>query len=168
MKHHLLTTIAALVLVECGESQQSAPAPEAKPVEPVAEAAQPKTPTAKEPDILIFVAAGVDVNAKVFVGATALHNEFRVKVGETTAANKDVAAKQNVAESIIQQIRHDNADLLPDWKQRTIKSPSATVVKLAKQLEENYQRISPQNLALPMGILSSKITELEGRNAPGP
>ena len=75
-----------------------------------------------------------------------------------------IAAKENVAKSTIQQIRHDNADLLPDWKQRTIKSLSATVVKLAKHLEENYQRIPPQNLALSMGILSSKVTELEGRD----
>ena len=38
MKHLLLTTIAAVVLVGCGESQQSAPPPETKPVEPAAEA----------------------------------------------------------------------------------------------------------------------------------
>ena len=36
MKHLLLTTIAAVLLVGCGKSQQSSP-PEAKPVEPVAE-----------------------------------------------------------------------------------------------------------------------------------
>ncbi len=53
MKHLLLTTIAAVVLVGCGESQQSAPAPEAKPVEPVAEAAPPEPTTAKAPDISI-------------------------------------------------------------------------------------------------------------------
>ena len=61
----------------CGESQQSAPAPEtkpvepvaevparpsappveAKPVEPVAEAASPEPPTAKAPDISIHFAA---------------------------------------------------------------------------------------------------------------
>jgi len=77
MKHLLLTTIAAVVLVGCGESQQSAPAPEAKPVEPVAEAAKPKPPTGKAPDIDIHFAAmignleavkqhitaGADVNA---------------------------------------------------------------------------------------------------------
>jgi len=34
----LLITIAALVLVGCGESQQSAPAPEVKTVKPAAEA----------------------------------------------------------------------------------------------------------------------------------
>jgi len=77
MKHLLLTTIAAVVLVGCGESQQSAPAPESKPVEPVAEvpsqpspppveakpdepvaeASQPEPQTAKAPDISIHDAA---------------------------------------------------------------------------------------------------------------
>jgi hypothetical protein len=57
MKHLLLTTIAAVVLVGCGESQQSVPAPEAKPVEPVAEAAKPETPSAEAPDISIHDAA---------------------------------------------------------------------------------------------------------------
>jgi len=37
MKHLLLITIAALVLVGCGEKQQSAPAPEAKPVAALSE-----------------------------------------------------------------------------------------------------------------------------------
>ncbi len=45
MKHLLITTIAAVVLVGCGESQQSAPSPESKPVEPVAEVpVQPSPP----------------------------------------------------------------------------------------------------------------------------
>ena len=57
MKHLLLTTIAAVVLLGCGESQQSAPAPEVKLVEPVAEVAQPKPPTVKTPDISIHAAA---------------------------------------------------------------------------------------------------------------
>ena len=47
MKHLLLTTIAALVLVGCGESQQSSPVPEAKPVEPVAKA-KPVNPKANK------------------------------------------------------------------------------------------------------------------------
>ena len=65
MKHLLLTTIAAVLLVGCGESQQSPPPVkaksteslaevlpqqsnpvEAKPVEPAAEAAQPEPPIA--------------------------------------------------------------------------------------------------------------------------
>jgi len=45
MKHLLLTTIAAVLLVGCGESQQSAPQAEANPAEPVAEVpAQPSSP----------------------------------------------------------------------------------------------------------------------------
>ena len=87
MKHLLLTTIAAVLVVGCGESQQSAPAPEVKPAEPVAEAAQPKPPTAKAPDISIHdaagegnieavkqhLAAGADVNAKDDWGKTPLY-----------------------------------------------------------------------------------------------
>ena len=75
----LLITIAALVLVGCGESQQSATAPEVKPV---AEAATPEPTTAKAPDISIYdavtevnieavkqhLAAGTDVNAKLAHG----------------------------------------------------------------------------------------------------
>jgi len=100
MKHLLLTTIAAVVLVGCGESQQSAPQaepvaevpaqpssppPEAKPVEPVAEDAQPEPSTAKAPAISIHdaaaagdidavkqhIAAGADVNENVL--STPLH-----------------------------------------------------------------------------------------------
>ena len=71
MKHLLLTTIAAVVLVGCGESQP------------------PETLTAKAPDIDIHgaaakgnieavkqhIAAGTDVNAKAGgVGETPLHN----------------------------------------------------------------------------------------------
>ena len=58
MKSIHVSIVAAVVLVGCGESQQSAPAPEAKPVEPVAEASQAEPPTAKAPDISIHEAAG--------------------------------------------------------------------------------------------------------------
>ena len=68
MTHLLLTTIAAVVLVGCGESQQSVPPAEAKP----------EPPTAKAPDISIHqaaydgnieavkqhIAAGADVSVK--------------------------------------------------------------------------------------------------------
>jgi hypothetical protein len=87
MKSQLLTTIAAVLVVGCGESQQSAPAPEAKPVEPVAEAATPETTTAKPPDISIYdavregnieavkrhLASSAGVNAKNAEGWTPLH-----------------------------------------------------------------------------------------------
>ena len=87
MKHLLLTTIAVVVLVGCGESKQSAPAPKTEPVEPVAEAAKTEPPTAKAPYISIHkaagegnidavkqhLAAGADVNAKRY-GTTPLHS----------------------------------------------------------------------------------------------
>ncbi len=87
MKYPLLTTIAAVLVVGCGEAQQSAPPAEAKPVEPVAEAAKPEPPTAKAPNISIHdaaakgnieavkyhLAAGVDVNANGYRGFTPLH-----------------------------------------------------------------------------------------------
>ena len=81
MKHIIITTIAAVVLVGCGESQQSAPTPEAKP----------EPPTAEAPDISIHqaaakgnieavkqhLAAGADVNAKAGIGWTPLHHAAR-------------------------------------------------------------------------------------------
>ena len=94
MKHLLLTTIAALLVVGCGESQQSAP--QSEPVEPIAEAAKPKPPTAKAPDISIHdaaekgnieavkqhLAAGADVNAKDGDGFTPLDVAIQFKKAE--------------------------------------------------------------------------------------
>ncbi len=112
MKHLLLTTIAAVVLVGCGESRQSAPALETPPAEPVAEAAKPEPPTAKAPDISIHeaalvgaieavkqhLAAGTDVNAKDDIGLTPLHMAARShkEIVELLIANgADVNVKDN-------------------------------------------------------------------------
>jgi cytohesin len=101
MKHLLITTIAAVLLVGCGEAQQSAPPAEAKPVEPVA----------KAPDISIHkaaydgnieavkqhLAAGADVNAKDKKRWTPLHRAVQKghkKIVELLIANgSDVNAK---------------------------------------------------------------------------
>jgi ankyrin len=78
---YLITTIAALVLVGCGESQQSTPQ-----AEPVAEASTPEPPTVKAPDISIedaaregnieavkqHLASGADVNGEGEHGMTSM------------------------------------------------------------------------------------------------
>ena len=119
--HLLIAAIAAMLLYVAaswwagsGESQQSAPAPEAKPVEPIAEAAKPEPPTAKAPDISIWdaagdgnieavkkhLAAGVDVNAKDEDGRTPLlHAAYQGnnEIAELLLANgADVNAKNEV------------------------------------------------------------------------
>ena len=104
----LLITIASVVLVGCGESQQSATAPETKP----------ESATVKAPDISIHeaaevgnieaikqhIAAGTDVNAKDFgFSQTGLH--FAVKNGHKEivelliASGADVNAKDNDGET---------------------------------------------------------------------
>ena len=114
MKHLLITTIAAVVLVGCGEAEQSAPP--AEPVEPVAEVAQPEPPSAKAPDIPIWdaaedgnievvkqhIAGGTDVNAKEEDG-TPLHyaawNGHKEVVELLIAAGADVNAKDDDGET---------------------------------------------------------------------
>ena len=111
MKHLLITTIAAVLLVGWGESQQSAPSPESKPVEPVAKAAKPEPPTVEAPDISIseaalnenieavkqHIAAGTDVNARDNGGSTPLHQAAingHKEIAELLIANgADVNAK---------------------------------------------------------------------------
>ena len=131
---YLITTIAAVVLVGCGESQQSSNKPEAKPAEPVAEAETPEPPTAKAPYILIHeatwdgniesvkqqLAAGADVNAKNKYGWTPLlitagegHKEL---VELFIAKGADVNAKTNLEGTPLDQAIGRNhpeiADLL--------------------------------------------------------
>ncbi len=100
MKHLLLTTIAAVVLVGCGESQQSASAPKTKPEPPTAKAADISIRQAAYDGNLEAVkqhiAAGSDVNAKNDDLFTPLHYAATKEVAELLLANgADVNAKDN-------------------------------------------------------------------------
>ena len=114
MKNLLLTTIAAVVLVGCGESQQSSSLVEA---EPVAEAAQTEPPPAKSeaPDISIHeafkagnieavkqhLAAGTDVNAKgPNAGLTPLHRAAYYGLKEIVELLLDKGADVNAKEEV--------------------------------------------------------------------
>jgi len=113
MQKLLLSTIAAVLLVGCGESQQSAAPPEAKP----------EPPTAKVPDISIHkaaydgnievvkqhLAAGTDVNEKNLSKFTALHFatsrgnddiiELLIKAGaDINSKNKDGETPRDLSE----------------------------------------------------------------------
>ena len=123
---YLITTIAAVVLVGCGESQQSVPSPETKPVEPVAEvpsqpspppvegkptepvaeAAKPEPPTAKAPDISIHEAAedgNIEAVKQHIAAGTDLNakNEVARGVGETPLHKAAGEGRKKVAELLI-------------------------------------------------------------------
>jgi ankyrin repeat protein len=114
MKNILLTTIAAVLLVGCGESQQSAPTPESKPVEPVAKAEKPEPPTAKAPDIDIHDAAGLgkieavkqhlaastDVELKDDDGMTPLHHAARAAQSAIVKLLVDKGANVNAIDNV--------------------------------------------------------------------
>ena len=114
MKSQLIAIVAAVVLVGCGESQQSTPAPEEKPAKPVVKPEKPEPPTAKAPGISIndaakagnievvkeHLAAGVDVNTKGVGGMTPLHRAAREGHKETVefliTNSADVNAKDKM------------------------------------------------------------------------
>jgi len=83
MKRFLITTIATVLLTGCGESQQTAPAPETKPVAPIPEtqSAKPEAnkqllDAAAEGDIKVvkeLLTNGANVGAKNAGGETVLN-----------------------------------------------------------------------------------------------
>jgi len=91
MKHLLITTIAAVLLVGCGKSQQSTPQAETKPTEPVVVAKVPDIPLWKAAmngnieAVKQHLAVGADVNIKDDNwGATPLH--FAARNGHENVA----------------------------------------------------------------------------------
>jgi len=124
MKSQLIAIVAAVLVVGCGESQQSAPALETPPAEPVAEAAKPEPPTTKAPDISIHeaalvgaieavkqhLAAGTDVNAKDDYGRTPLHRAAHpnLRIG-AFAGKKDVSTQKEIIALLIAEGADVNA-----------------------------------------------------------
>ena len=112
MKHILITTIAAVLVVGCGESQP------------------PEPPTAKAPDIDIYgaaytgnieaikqhLAAGTDVNAKSEWGGTPLHfatfGSHKEVVELLIAKGADVNAKDDVGKTPLDTAIGGTAELL--------------------------------------------------------
>ncbi len=92
MKHLLLTTIAAVLLVGCGESQQSAPAPETNSEPPTTEVSDISLIVAAEDGNIEAVkqnlAEGIDVDTRLpstfgHIGETPLH-------GAATFGHKEI------------------------------------------------------------------------------
>ena len=134
MKNILITTIGAVVLVGCGESQQSAPHAETKPVEPVAENTKPEPSTAKPEHpqanralikatatgnveaIKKAIADGADVNVKAVGGGTLLfiaaHEGHREIVELLIAEGADVNEKNGSGETSLNWANEKIAELL--------------------------------------------------------
>ena len=92
MKHLLLTTIAAVLFVGCGESQQSTPSPEAKP-EPT---------TAEAPDIPLWKAArdgNIEAVRQHFAAGTVVDAED--KDGRTPLRYTALKGHKEIAELLI-------------------------------------------------------------------
>ena len=140
MKSQLIAIVAAVLLAGGGESQESS-APEAQPVEPVAEvqlvepvaeAAQPEPPLVKleAPDISIqdaikegdiqavmqHLAAGTDVNAKDENGVTPLHWTKTEEIAELLIAKgADVNARTGSGETPLDlAIKYKNTGYVVD------------------------------------------------------
>ena len=133
MKNLLLTAIAAVLVVGCGESQQStpqaepvepvaevpaqpsSPPPEAQPVEPVAEAATPEPPTAKARDISIHEAAGTgNIEAVKQHLAAGTDVNAKDKRGLTPLHIAAGAGRKEIVELLITEGADVNAKLVSD------------------------------------------------------
>ena len=126
MKHILITTIAAVLVVGCGESQQSTPAPESKP----------EATTAKVPDISIHdavkkgnieavkqhIAAGTDVNAKGgVIGGTPLY-------GAVTFGHKEIV-ELLIAKGADVNVKDAFGETPVDWAIQLDEAETATLLR---------------------------------------
>ena len=73
-----------------------------------------------------------------------------------------LAGEHGVAPATVQKIREDNAEIVPNWKRRTVQALSEASEGIAQSLVEGHENIPWQSKALSLGILLSKIQELTG------
>ena len=180
MKHLLLTTIAAVLLVGCGESQQSAPPteskpvepvaevpaqpssppPEAKPVEPVAEASQPEPPTTKAPDISIHDAID-EGNIEAVKQHLAAGADVNAKARDATTPLHLAALKgqKEIAELLIAEGANVNAKGTGD------RTPLNTAIIFGRK-ETAEIRIKSLNEGKRIGIpgIILQILDIDSRN----
>ena len=134
MKNILITTIGAVMLVGCGESQQSATQTETKPAEPVAENTKPEPTTAKPEHpqanraliqaaatgnveaIKKAIADGADVNVKAVGGGTLLfiaaHEGHREVAELLIAEGADVNETNGSGETPLVYAKGETAGLI--------------------------------------------------------
>ncbi|SVA62007.1 uncharacterized protein METZ01_LOCUS114861 [marine metagenome] len=134
MKSLLVSIVAAMLLVGCGEAQQSSPPAETKPVEPVAENEKPEPTTAKPEHpqanralieatatgnveaIKKAIADGADVNVKAVGGGTLLfiaaHEGHREVAELLITEGADVNETNGSGETPLDYAKGETADLL--------------------------------------------------------
>ena len=98
----LLIIIAAVVLLGCGESQLSTPAPEVKPVEPIAEAANLEAPSISIHDAVLKSKFGSEVVKEIYFQMIRQH----------LAAGTDFNALNNFGETPLDLAEGEIADFI--------------------------------------------------------
>ena len=118
MKHLILTTIAAVLVVGCGESQQSAPQAEAKPVVKAPDISLLDAASAGQIGVVkLHLAAGTDVNVKTVSFSTPLHyaamHGYKEIAELLIAKGADVSAKNEDDETPLDQaIKYNHTETI--------------------------------------------------------
>ena len=99
---HLLITIAAVLLAGCGKLKKSTPAAEAKPVEPITEAANPEAPSISIHDAVLKSKFGSEVLKEIYFQMIRQH----------LAAGTDVNTLNNFGETPLDLAEGEIADFI--------------------------------------------------------
>ena len=132
MKHLLLTTIAAVVLVGCGESQPPEPPTAKAPVISIHDAAEDGNVEAVKQRL----AAGTDVNAKNNDGRTPLH--FAAMQGHKELAELLITKGADVnVKNAFGRTPLDYSEEVEDWYSPKAKAAKKEIADLLRKYELN-------------------------------